>query len=235
VPDTAALWDPITTRLTRDDVVVLSLPGFGAPLPDGFTCTKEEYAAWIVEQLRPIVTEHGRPADLVGHDWGSLLVQYVGSANPDLVRSWAVADGPVDDEYVWHDTAQLFQTPEVGEQVVAAMEGEGFAAGIGGIGHPDPMGCASRVDGTMRDAILRLYRSAVTVGKEWQPTVERNQRPALVLWATDDAFVPADPFAHRLAARVGADLVLIPGGHWALFERPDDTVRALEAFWATLD
>jgi pimeloyl-ACP methyl ester carboxylesterase len=234
VPDTATLWDPIVARLARDDVVALRLPGFGVPLPPGFACTKEEYAAWIVEQLHAIAADHGGPVDLVGHDWGGVLVQYVGSGNPDVVRSWAVADGPVDDEYVWHDAAQLFQTPEIGEQVVAAMGGDGFAETIGAIGHPDPTGCHAGIDDTMRDAILRLYRSAVRVGAEWQPTVERNERPALVLWGTDDAFAPADPIGHRLAARVDAELVLIPGGHWAPFEHPDQTVGALESFWSTL-
>jgi pimeloyl-ACP methyl ester carboxylesterase len=234
VPDTSDLWDPIIDRLARDDAVELRLPGFGTPIPPGFTCTKDEYAGWIVDQLHAIAAEHGRPVDLVGHDWGGVLVQYVGAGNPDVVRSWVAADGPVDDEYVWHDTAQLFQTPDVGEQIVNAMGGDGFAEGIGAIGHPDPVGCAAAIDDTMRDAILRLYRSAVNLGAEWQPTVERNERPALVLWATDDDFVAADPVGVRLAARVDADLVLIEGGHWALFEHPDETVGALERFWSGL-
>lgn len=233
VPDTAALWDPIVERLGRDDVVRLALPGFGAPAPTGFAATKEGYAAWIAARVREVAADQG-PVDLVGHDWGGILVQYVGATNPDVVRTWAAADAPLDDEYVWHDTAQLFQTPDVGEQVVAAMGGDGFAEGMAGLGHPDPAGCAAHIDDGMRAAILELYRSAVHVGSEWQPAVKANTVPALVLWGTDDSFAPAEPLAHRLARRVHAELVLVPGGHWALFEQPDVTVRALEGFWSTV-
>lgn len=230
VPDTSELWDPVLDELDRNDTVALRLPGFGEPVPDGFRCTKEEYAAWIVDQLRAI----GEPVDLVGHDWGALLVQYVGAGNPDLIRTWAGADGPVDTEYVWHDMAQAWQTPGVGEEVVAAMTAETMSVGLGDIGHPDPDRAAARVDDVMRDAILRLYRSAVNIGAEWQPTVESNRRPALVLWGTDDPYAPAGPLAHQLGARVNAPVVLLDGGHWAIFEHPDETARALEELWASV-
>jgi hypothetical protein len=42
---------------------------------------------------------------------------------PDLVRSWATdVIGLFDRDYVWHDMAQAFQTPETGEQLVAMMQ-----------------------------------------------------------------------------------------------------------------
>jgi pimeloyl-ACP methyl ester carboxylesterase len=34
VPETSALWGPITPHLTGQEVVTLGLPGFGTPLPD---------------------------------------------------------------------------------------------------------------------------------------------------------------------------------------------------------
>lgn len=228
VPDTSELWTSIVERLSLDDAVTLRLPAFGEPVPDGFGCTKEEYAGWIVDRLREI----GAPVDLVGHDWGAIFTQFVGSGHPELIRSWAAADVSNDVEYVWHDLAQAWQTPDVGEQVMEAMVGEAIVDGLRDAGHPDPEHCASHIDDRMKDAILRLYRSAVTVGAEWQPTVERNARPALVLWGAGDPYAAADPFARRLADRARAELVLLDGGHWAMFERPDDTVRALESFWA---
>ncbi len=33
-PETDAIWGPLVDALGRDDVVRLSPPGFGAPLPD---------------------------------------------------------------------------------------------------------------------------------------------------------------------------------------------------------
>ena len=110
-----------------------------------------------------------------------------------------------------------------------------MADGLREVGHPNPERAAQNMSDPMRDAMLRLYRSAVNIGAEWQPTVERNRRPALVLWGTNDDYAPADPLAHRLAARVNARLVLVEGGHWAIFQRPHETARALEALWSAAD
>ena len=34
VPETPAVWDPLRSKLSRDDVVALQLPGFGCPRPE---------------------------------------------------------------------------------------------------------------------------------------------------------------------------------------------------------
>jgi pimeloyl-ACP methyl ester carboxylesterase len=117
VPDTPALWDRVRAHLARDDVIAVSLPGFANPRPPGFDATKDTYAAWLVERIEQI----GAPVDLVGHDWGSLLAQRVASVRPDLIRTLAFGSGPVDDAYTWHDMAQLWQTPGVGEEIMTAM------------------------------------------------------------------------------------------------------------------
>ena len=232
VPDTHVEWDALLPHLARTDVVTPDLPGFGCAVPDGFDATKEAYAAWLASFLERTVAESGSPVDLVGHDWGALLVQYVGATRPDLVRTWAVADGPVDVDYPWHDTAVLWQTPEVGEQVVAAMGGDGFADGLRSAGHPRADDAARHVDDTMRACILKLYRSAVHIGREWQPAVERNVRAVLVVWGSDDPYCPAHPFADRLAARTHGRLEVLEGaGHWAPIERPAEFATILQEFW----
>src|SRR6185503_14527090 len=132
VPDTYRMWDRLRTHLTRRDVVAVSLPGFDAALPPGFVPTKEAYADWLVGAIERI----GTPVDLVGHDWGSLLVQRVVSIRPDLIRTWACGDGPVDVEYVWHDLAQQWQTPGVGEAIMEVMTEQALAEGLPPAGVP---------------------------------------------------------------------------------------------------
>jgi len=51
VPDTAALWEPVRSHLTRRDAVALDLPGFATPVPEGFDATKEAYTDWIIDRL----------------------------------------------------------------------------------------------------------------------------------------------------------------------------------------
>jgi pimeloyl-ACP methyl ester carboxylesterase len=231
VPDTHRLWDKIRGRLTRRDVLTPSLPGFGVDTPPGFRSTKEAYVDWLIGELERV----GEPVDLVGHDWGSLLVQRMVSLRPDLIRSWACGDGPVDREYVWHDMAQQWQTEGVGEAVMEAMAGDALAEGLTAAGVPadDARIAASHVDARMKACILGLYRSAIRVGEEWQPDLERaTRRPAMILWSRDDPFV-APEFAERLARRVGGELVFLEGcGHWWPYERPDEAAAALERFWA---
>ena len=68
VPDTSALWDSVRANIERDDVIAPNLPGFGAPVPDGFGATKEEYVDWVIAEIEKV----GEPVDIVGHDWGSI-------------------------------------------------------------------------------------------------------------------------------------------------------------------
>ena len=230
VPDTHRLWDRMRIHLERRDVLALSLPGFDAPRPAGFVPTKEAYVDWLVRELERMA----EPVDLVGHDWGSILVQRAVSVRPDLIRTWACGDGPIDVEYVWHDMAQQWQTPGVGEELMKSFTPEASVDALSAAGVPRVAAEESvrHFDDTMKDCILRLYRSAVNVGREWQADVEKVTRPALILWAKDDPYV-APVFAERLAARVRGELVLFEGcGHWWPLERPAEAAAALERFWA---
>jgi pimeloyl-ACP methyl ester carboxylesterase len=226
VPDTAAMWAPLLERLDRGDVVTLRLPGFGAPLPSGFSSTKDEYAAWVAGALRDL----GEPVDLVGHDWGALLSQRVVNTEPALIRTWALADGVVSREFRWHDLAVQWQTPGVGEQVMELMTGDALVAGLGAAGHPAPEVAAAHIDPEMKRAILALYRSAVDLATEWAPA-GRVERPGLVLWGRDDPY-GSTANAARVAELSGAESITLAGGHWAPVERPDETATALHALWA---
>jgi pimeloyl-ACP methyl ester carboxylesterase len=42
-PETAAVWDELFAHLLRKDIVALSPPGFGAPVPEGFDATSDAY------------------------------------------------------------------------------------------------------------------------------------------------------------------------------------------------
>jgi pimeloyl-ACP methyl ester carboxylesterase len=232
VPDTHREWDALRSHLSRDDVVAVDLPGFGSPVPGGFDATKEAYAAWLVEQME----KAGEPVDLVGHDWGALLVWRAASLRPDLVRTWAAGGAPLDGEYVWHQAAQTWQTAGQGEAMMQAMTPEVMAGALTGAGVPDDKAkeAASQIDGTMKDCILKLYRSAVTVGAEWEADTSKLPKRGLVLWGADDPYVEVR-FAHRMAERTGAELLVFEGcGHWWPQQRPAEAAAALERLWASV-
>ncbi|MFN8216013.1 MAG: alpha/beta hydrolase [Solirubrobacterales bacterium] len=230
-PDTAALWDGVRAELgaAADEVVAADLPGFAAPAPDGFPCTKEAYVEWIVEQLEAL----GGGVDLVGHDWGSLLVQRVASIRPDLLSTVACGGAAVDVDYPWHPLAQVWQTPGEGEKY---MEEELTAEF--GIEHLVENGVPREyAERNMwltphgKDTILKLYRSAVHIGAEWQPDLEKLEVPAMVIWGRTDPYVPLE-FGERLAERMRGELVVLECGHWWPFERPAETAAALQRHWS---
>jgi pimeloyl-ACP methyl ester carboxylesterase len=220
------MWDPLLAKLDRTDVVTLRLPGFGEPVPAGFGCTMNDYAAWVATQLEGI----SEPVDLVGHDWGSLITQRVAITKPELLRTFTQIDAAATDAFAWHDLATQWQTPEVGEQIMELMTPDAVAAAIGDAGHPGAKDAAARVDETMKSAILKLYRSATNIAAEWSPTGP-SERPGLILWGADDAFGKPES-GKRISAIYGATFVLIDGGHWAVIQHPDDAAAALTEFWA---
>lgn len=109
-PETSAIWGPLLAELRHPDAITLSPPGFRAPVPDGFGATADDYAAWLAAQLE----QQPGPVDLVGHDWGGGHVMRVAMERPDLIRSWTMdIAGCFAPDYVWHDLAQVWQTPDV--------------------------------------------------------------------------------------------------------------------------
>ena len=228
VPDTHIVWDKVRAQIPNDDAVALDLPGFSTPVPDGFTATKEEYVDWIIARLEQL----GEPVDLVGHDWGCILTVRVASLRPDLLRTWAAGDAPIDIDYEWHPHAKIWQTPGAGEKWMAAAGAAEWTAGLIAAGVPPTSAAetASYVDDKMKDCILRLYRSAVNVGREWEPDLKRITSPGLVFWGTEDPYCPIE-FGRRLASNAGARFVDIQAGHWVQQQNPRIVANALIEHW----
>ena len=237
-PETPALWDPLVASLQRD-VVRPVPPGFGAPLPAGFGATMSDYRDWLVGELERI----GEPVDLVGHDWGGAHVVTVAMARPDLLRSWVSdAIGVFDADYVWHDLAQGWQQPGVGEESIAQMLGGSTAdkaARLVSFGFPPDTAeqVAAGQDEDMGRAVLALYRSAAqpAMAEAGRSLEAAAARPGLALLPSEDTFVGTDAQRRRAAERAGARVEVLDGlGHWWMVEDPQRSAAVLERFWAPL-
>ncbi len=238
-PETDAIWDALREQLDRDDVVALSPPGFGAPVPAGFAATSDAYLDWLAGELRQMEG----PVDLVGHDWGGGHVMRIAMSHPELVRSW-VTDiaGCFDPAYVWHDAAQLWQTPGVGEDAVAAMTAVSVsdrAAQFESLGMSQDVArrVAEAVDEEMARCILALYRSAAqpAMANLGADVARARARPGLVLIPTEDPYTGGEALARRTAERAGAKVAVLQGlGHWWMCEDPARGAAALGGFLAGL-
>ena len=239
VPETANIWTSLRAELAQrgvDDVVALSPPGFGAPTSPGWPATPDAYVDWLakeIEQLDP-------PVDALGHDWGTGHVLGLALRRPELLRSWSVdVAGLLHPDYEWHELAQQWQTPEVGEQVIEAMLGLSVAdrasayEAAGATDEDIARRMAEAMDPTMGSCILALYRHGAQpylrhLGEE---LVTAQPSPGLVLTATEDAYVAAD-LGQQMAARLDAQHVSLTGqGHWWMLSRPDLAAEALVDFW----
>jgi len=242
-PETVAIWGPLVDALRdrgRREVVALSPPGFGAPVPAGFDPTMDAYADWLVGELASI-RDAGSEIDLLGHDWGAGHVYGALARRPDLVRTW-VGDiaGVLHEDYVWHDMAQAWQTPEVGEQAVAGFTESSLAdrtAIFVGLGLPDDIAAAlaEGLDDTMGRCILRLYRTGAqpAVGRLGDRLAAMDLPPGLVVDAELDAYVSSE-LSNAIAERLGTEVLRLDGrGHWWMVHDVAPVADALTAFWSS--
>jgi pimeloyl-ACP methyl ester carboxylesterase len=236
VPETPAVWHGLLAALDRPDTVALSLPGFDSARPAGFGATMDEYAAWLATELERL----GDPVDLVGHDWGGGFVVRLVSTRPELVRSWVTdAAGIGDLEFEWHDFAKIWQTPQAGEefwdqQLAASTEERAGVFQMFGVPEEPALDLASRINRSMADCILDLYRSAVEVGRQWGPDFAAIPAPGLVIIPSEDPFLnPVS--ATKAATRSDAKTVHLDGlGHWWMLQDPARAATVLRDFWASV-
>jgi len=238
-PESSAIWDLLVPELDRNDVVLLSPPGFGAPTPVGWGATRLDYANWLIGELEKI----GEPVDLVGHDWGGGHVAGVALMRPDLLRSWAIdVAGLFHSDYVWHDMAQAWQTPKVGEEVIEAMMSAPLADRVAQyteLGMPPEIAAqvAAAADAEMGRCILALYRDAAQpVMSELGADLSRmKDAPGLVIIAELDTYVGTETMARDTASRAGAEVAILKSvGHWWMLQNPAAGAAVLNEFWDSL-
>lgn len=239
-PETAAIWGPLLAELQHLDTLTLSPPGFGAPVPDGFGATADEYAAWLASELE----QQAAPVDLVGHDWGAGHVTRIATDRPDLIRSWAIdIAGCFAPDYVWHDLARVWQTPGAGEESVAGMASLPLAdraAMFESLGMtPDiAVAVAEANDETMGRCILSLYRSAAqpAMAHLGETLGAAAARPGLVIIPTEDEYTGGEVRARWSAGQAHAEVALLQGlGHWWMIQDPAAGAGALQKFWSSLE
>lgn len=243
-PETPIVWGPLLDALASADATFTPhLPGFGRPAPEGFAATKDDYVAWLESEVETIAHKHG-PVDLVGHDWGGELVIEVADRRPDLIHSWASdVVGLLHPDYVWHDFAQVWQTPGAGEEMIESMirmPRPDRIASMNAMGMPSPV--ADRLidtfDAEFGRCVLALYRSAAqpVLAERGATLADIASRPGLAIYATEDPFGRSTLMTGEMAARTGASVGTLDGmGHWWMLQDPQRGARLLTDYWDGLD
>ena len=235
VPDTPHLWKPLVAALGLQpaEYRALALPGFGTPVPAGFTCTKDAYVDHLIGEIEKL----GEKIDLVGHDWGALLSMRIASVRPDLIRTWCVTNAVIDPEYRGHQTARMWATPLLGEFVMLNMRNKPrLEASLIQGGMPAALAKEEvpLIDKTMRQSILKLYRSAIGLrfSGAWVSDLANLPSPGQLFWGETDPFVQLS-VAERFSKQHNVPLHVERGaGHWACAERAEEFAGVLKSLWA---
>lgn len=235
VPDTPALWNPLIAALglKPGEWQAPALPGFGAPVPGGFGCTKDAYAGWLIGELEKV----GQPVHLVGHDWGALLALRAACLRPDLIASWCVTNAVIDPEYRGHQNARIWATPLLGELSMLAIRNQGrIETALVAGGMPAALAKAEvpHIDKVMRQSILKLYRSAdgLRFKGPWVDDLAKLPRRGQIFWGATDIFVQLS-VAQRFASKWNVPLHVEQGaGHWACHEHASQFADVLRAHWS---
>jgi pimeloyl-ACP methyl ester carboxylesterase len=205
--------------------VAPDMPGYGdADKPKDFRYTIDGYA----EHLAGVLDGLGiTRAHLVLHDFGGPWGLAWAVRNPEAFASATLINTGVLPDYKWHHYARIWRTPGVGELFQLTANRAGFRMLLSrenprlSTAAIDRIYDASRSWPTKR-AILKLYRASPTsLMRGPVEALHELDRPALVLWGTEDAYLPWRLAERQQLAFPSARIELLEGlGHWPFHEDP---------------
>ncbi|HEX3834484.1 MAG TPA: alpha/beta hydrolase [Solirubrobacteraceae bacterium] len=225
-PGPAEDWRDLLGRageFTR--AVAPDMPGYGnADKPRDFPYTVQGYAA----HLDGVLTELGiTRAHLVMHDFGGPWGLAWAVAHPDAFASATLVNTGVLLGYRWHHYANVWRTPGLGELFQATTTRPAFRMLLGRENPRLPRAALDRLYDVSKSwptkrAVLKLYRAspAQAMGSLRDP-LRALDRPALVVWGTDDAYIPWQQAERQRESFPSARIELLEGlGHWPFLEDP---------------
>lgn len=205
--------------------VAPDMPGYGsADKPATFDYSSDGYArhlAGILDHLQ-ITKVH-----LVMHDFGGAWGLLWAVQHPDAFASATLINTGILLDYRWHRLARIWRTRGVGEAFMASTTKPAFRMLLS---HDNPLLSPSAVDRLYemsrswptKRAVLKLYRAtpASAMGALREP-VRALDRPALVVWGTDDVYIPWQQADRQRESFPSASIELLEGlGHWPFLEDP---------------
>jgi pimeloyl-ACP methyl ester carboxylesterase len=233
VPASSRLWRQIISIVDRqDEVVAVDLPGMVTPPPLGWVADKDNYVQWLIGEIEALVERSGGPIHLVGHDWGCLLTLRAASLRPELLRSVAAGNAPIDPHWPLHAWWRVWNEPATGEAAMKQLLAPHAAKLMVTHGFtPEDAAACAFVTPFGQASILSLYRSAQNIGTEWAADLAKIVIPSMLIWGIYDLVVPIE-IGRRMASRIGAELVELESEHFWPYQQPAAAAAALTRLWA---
>jgi pimeloyl-ACP methyl ester carboxylesterase len=232
-PTTRFLWKRVAPLLVEAGLRVIApdLVGYGeSSCPPAVEPDMASQARWMLALLDALGIER---AAVVAHDVGTAAAQFLAARAPERAAALVLMDGVHGAEWAmdavapiltWAQPARLFRLlvrqlrtsgpvrldEEVAREVLAPYQGEEGGA--------------------------KLIRAARALHPEQMaeimPALRLRRVPARVLWGEHDAYLALDEVGRPLAELLGAELVVLPAGHFAPLDCPRQVAAAVVSFVA---
>jgi pimeloyl-ACP methyl ester carboxylesterase len=236
-PTTRILWRGVAPALVQAGyrAIAPDLVGYGgSPCPAGVEPDMASQAGWLVGLLDALGIER---ATVVAHDVGTAAAQILVARAPERVRGLVLMDGVHAGEWAMEAAAWILTWQEPARLLRVLVRGIRT-----GSGSP-----ARLPEETVREVLApyegeeggaKLIRAARALHPrqvvEIMPVLRARRLPALVMWGAHDAYLPAETVGRPLAELLGAELVLLPGGHFVPLDCPREVAAGVLGFLATL-
>jgi pimeloyl-ACP methyl ester carboxylesterase len=234
-PGAGTDWEGLQTRVSEfARTAAPTMPGYGeASKPRDFDYSAEGNARHIGGVIGELGIER---AHLVLHDFGALWGLEWALQEPGKVASVTLIGNGVFRGYTWHHWARMWRlrgigtflqytTPRLFARIMTARENPNLSRE-----QVDNLSRRISPYGTRR-AVLATYRATPQERYDYRdgpagqqplvPLFAELDLPALVLWPTEDIYVPYQPETQREAFPSARIEILEGLGHWAHWEAPD--------------
>jgi len=239
IPVRNLLWKGVVPPLVASGyrVIAPDLAGFGcSDAADRVEIHVANQAGWMLDLLDAFGIER---AVVVGHDIGSGVAQIMAVRAPARVRGLVLMDGvyaeswPVDAMTKiagWDPAAAAKLFP----LLVQRLPSTGTTTGVSEVTVRELLAPYEGEAGGRR--LIRMAQSL-----DSRHTVQildelRRLRPrAVLVWGDEDRFQPFEEVGRPLAALLGAEPRLLPGGHFLPLDRPVEVAEEIARFAGSLD
>lgn len=225
---TSNTWQPMLPALAGMRVVRPDLPGAGrSATPDGAIDV-----AFLANALIRLASDLGiEKMHLVGHSFGTLIVQHVAAARPALVETLTLF-GPILEPADAARERLRARAKAVRANGMAAVADQVSIAGLASsVMQDNPTAVAFVRESHMRQEAEGFAKSCEALAGASRVAASALKCPVLAIAGDEDAVSPPGN-AYQLADEIkAAKAQILSGcGHWAPVERPHECRRLLSEF-----
>ena len=233
-PTTHSLWKRVSPALAEAGfrAIAPDLVGYGASEAAGnVPIDAINQARWQLELFDAL--RFSAETVVVAHDIGTAVAQLMVARAPERIKRLILIDGVYADHWAMEAVESIREWDPSRAAAVSKVLSRRARSWTNSPAAAQLLGeMLASFDGEQGGR--RLIRAAKSLDPQQTAAIvdqlRRQHPPSLVLWGADDTFLPVDEVARPLADFLGAELKVIPGGHFLPIEAPDRVAEEILRF-----